>query len=67
LYGNDVVVLGAFGCGAFGNDPKDVAQWYKKLLSGKYKGYFKKVVFAIIGDQNDTSGNYKVFVDVFTK
>lgn len=63
---NDVVVLGAFGCGAFGNDPIEVAQWFKGLLRGKFNGYFRKVIFAIIADHNDTKGNLMKFSEVFT-
>lgn len=31
--GHDVLVLGAWGCGVFENDPNDVAVYFKRLLS----------------------------------
>ena len=40
----DTLVLGAFGCGVFGNKCEDVAKAFKKLL-GRYN--FKHIVFAI--------------------
>jgi len=51
------IILGAFGCGAFGNPPEEVAQMFKEqLVSPEFRGQFEKVVFAII----DTRGNYNV-------
>jgi uncharacterized protein (TIGR02452 family) len=65
-HGNEVIVLGAFGCGAFDNDPTQIAGWYKEILYMYYAGYFKNVVFAIITDKNDTKGNLAKFNYVFT-
>ena len=35
----DILVLGAFGCGAFQNDPECVARAYRSALAS-YNGYF---------------------------
>lgn len=55
----DVLVLGAFGCGAFQNNPRIVAQAYKEILP-KFKGYFKDVCFAVYCHKSDMS-NYRIF------
>lgn len=46
--GNEVLILGAWGCGVFKNNPEDIAELFKKYLHGKYKNKFKKVVFAVL-------------------
>jgi len=45
--GYEVLVLGAWGCGVFRNDPEVVAEMFADFLKGKYKNQFKKVVFSI--------------------
>lgn len=55
--GVDIVFLGAWGCGVFGQDPAVVAKLFKRHLS-KYS--FGKVIFAI----NDKE-KYEVFKNVF--
>jgi uncharacterized protein (TIGR02452 family) len=52
------LVLGAWGCGVFNNDPTFVAKTFKKFLEGDFKGVFENVVFGIPGK---TSMNYKLF------
>ena len=48
LSGHTNVVLGAFGCGAFGNPPHETASIFKELLeSPEFRGAFKTIVFAI--------------------
>lgn len=57
----DVLILGAYGCGVFGQDPTEVASIFKSFLDNKYFGEFKKVVFAI----PDKSGNnYQAFAKI---
>ncbi len=46
--GNETLILGAWGCGVFRNDPEEIAELFKKHLHGKYKNKFKRVVFAIL-------------------
>lgn len=44
----DILILGAFGCGAFRNDPDLMAKAFADLLVGeKYAEFFEKVFFAI--------------------
>ena len=41
------VVLGAWGCGAFENDPTRTAKDFRLALEGDFRGAFSEVVFAI--------------------
>ena len=59
----DNLILGAFGSGVFGQDGKEVAQIFKDLLLGKYKGIFKEVDFAILPGGNE---NLNAFQEVFS-
>ena len=44
----DVLILGAFGCGAFKNPPEIVAKAFKEVIDeNQYGAQFKKIVFAI--------------------
>ena len=55
------IVLGAWGCGAFNQDPVIVSKAFCNVLN-TYGGYFDHIVFAIIDNQ---STNYTVFKDTF--
>jgi uncharacterized protein (TIGR02452 family) len=46
-YGYTTLVLGAWGCGAFGNDPATTAHDFIEALAGEFDGVFDRVVFAI--------------------
>lgn len=60
----DVLILGAYGCGVFGQNPIDVAAIFKKYLKTTHKNIFRKVVFAIPKDKNR---NLNAFNAVFNK
>jgi len=64
-HGADIFVTGAFGCGAFQNNPEVVAQAYKKILA-EFDGCFKEVVFAIYCRPQETI-NYDIFKTVLSK
>lgn len=46
-YGYRDLVLGAWGCGAFGNDPWRTARDFRSALEQEFAGAFHSVVFAI--------------------
>jgi len=46
-YGYESLVLGAWGCGAFGNDPAATAQSFMESLAQRFRGRFSRVIFAI--------------------
>src|SRR5215467_7733482 len=52
--GYDAIVLGAWGCGVFKNDPRDVAAQFQSALSGDFAGVFRLVHFAVL---DRSSGN----------
>lgn len=57
--GDEVVILGAFGCGAFENNPEVVARAAKNVI-GRYMHAFKVIEFAVYCSPRDDT-NYKVF------
>jgi uncharacterized protein (TIGR02452 family) len=47
----DVLILGAFGCGVFGNDPKDIKEIFMGLIENEYENIFDKIIFTIPDDK----------------
>jgi len=41
------LILGAYGCGVFRNDPEKVALWWKELLAEGLAQYFDSVFYAV--------------------
>ena len=52
----DALVLGAFGCGAFANDPYVVARAYKDAVAS-YTQYFRMIEFAVYCRRDETDNN----------
>ena len=48
------LILGAYGCGVFRNDPLEIAQWWKELIvEENYGVYFDEICFAILDISKD--------------
>lgn len=66
IKGHDSLVLGAFGCGAFLNPPAEMAQLFKEVLEeAEFIDRYRLILFAILSDHNDKSGNLKAFEHAF--
>jgi len=60
--GAETLILGAWGCGEYMNNPKNISECFKNLLYGTFQNVFKKVIFAII---NKDDNNFNVFNNCF--
>jgi uncharacterized protein (TIGR02452 family) len=54
------LILGAWGCGVFRNDPEEIAELFKEALSTRFAGQFKRVVFAVYTNKEE-------MIDAFRK
>ena len=53
VYGYKTLVLGAWGCGAFGNKPDQVASYFKMVIEDEGLGKaFDEICFAIYGSED---------------
>lgn len=60
------LVLGAWGCGAFGNDPKNVSSYFKRVIVDEGCGaWFDEICFAIYGSPE--TRNVKAFRETFSE
>lgn len=59
----EVLILGAFGCGAFCNPPEIVAKAFREVQK-KYESYFEVIEYAIFCAGYETK-NYKAFSKAF--
>jgi uncharacterized protein (TIGR02452 family) len=62
------LVLGAWGCGVFRNDPRIVAKTFAEFLkpAGQFAGAFAEVVFAVY-DRSETLATYDAFAEQFNR
>ena len=57
--GNEVLILGAFGCGAFRNPPEVVAKVFNKVMQ-EFHGYFDVIEYAVYHTERE-KGNFEAF------
>ena len=62
--GHTRLVLGAWGCGVFANDPAVVARAFGAELDGAFAGVFEEVVFAVL-DWSEERRFIRPFVERF--
>ncbi len=58
----DNLILGAWGCGVFKNEPKVVAEFFNKVIEKK-RMLFDNIIFAVINDKNSVANNYEIFLN----
>jgi uncharacterized protein (TIGR02452 family) len=60
------IVLGAWGCGVFGNDPYDVATWFADAILDdlRFVGSFNRIVFCVL-DFAEGTPTFEAFRTVF--
>jgi hypothetical protein len=65
--GHTVLVLGAWGCGVFRNDPENVAKFFAFHLknNSKFNNKFEKISFAVLDNSADKN-NYNAFKSIFS-
>lgn len=63
---HNAIVLGAWGCGVFGNDPYDIAHWFADALldNSRFAGAFDRIVFGVL-DVADETPTFEAFRKVF--
>ncbi|MEZ6143459.1 MAG: TIGR02452 family protein [Zavarzinella sp.] len=65
-HGHDAMILGAWGCGVFRNDPANIAKWFHHFLveDDRFRNVFRTVIFAVL-DHSDALGTISPFVNQF--
>jgi uncharacterized protein (TIGR02452 family) len=66
VHGQTTLVLGAWGCGVFRNDPNDIAAWFAQhiLYNDTFKHAFRHIVFAVY-DTSEKQVNIQAFNNKF--
>lgn len=59
----DNIILGAWGCGVFKNEPTIVAGFFNKVIEQK-RMFFDNIVFAVINDKNSVANNFEIFSNI---
>jgi uncharacterized protein (TIGR02452 family) len=62
--GCENIILGAWGCGVYNNDPNDICKLFQNVLSDC--DIVNNIVFAVINDHNSVGNNYEIFKKHFS-
>ena len=65
-YQYETLVLGAWGCGAFNNDPKRAAANFREALESDFRGAFSDIIFAVT-DWSPQRRDLGAFRDAFAQ
>lgn len=60
------LILGAYGCGVFRNDPVKIAGWWRELLSTCYADQFDIIIYAVL-DRSSSRLCLKAFLETGEK
>jgi len=60
------LILGAWGCGVFKNNPTQIATLFNSVIEESNTSV-KHIVFAVINDKNSVSNNYKIFKEIINE
>ncbi len=58
------LILGAYGCGVFRNDPKQIALWWNELLTEYFPDQFETIIFAVL-DHSEKQSCIGAFEAIF--
>ena len=61
--GVDVLILGAWGCGVFRNDPEKVAKAFERVQK-KYLGIFNMIIYPVFCRNVDEDVNFQAFAKI---
>lgn len=61
--GDRNLILGAYGCGVFRNDPEKIAAWWRELLEHDFPECFHEILFAVLDRSRDLRC-YKAFENI---
>ena len=64
-YNVETLILGAWGCGVYKNDPTYIATQFLEHLKRDNRHYcYDRIVFAVINDGNSVGNNYEIFKSI---
>lgn len=65
LHGYSRLVLGAWGCGVFRNEPAEIASLFHDALTGRFARAFEEVAFGVLDFTKDQA-TFHAFADEFS-